>query len=151
MIAGKDDPVAWLHENIEVRFPENSEIMEIRLRGRNFFANDLKLVVDAVATAFENEVVAADRNRRLIERDVLARSLGNLREELRLKLEALQELKSAKNPDALNVMIQQAEVDTLKGIVRDLSRRLQIVDINAEAPKEWAQVQKLQPAVVTDE
>ena len=55
------DPVVWLQENLEVDFPEDGEILAIRLRGPEARSNDLVLIVDAVAKAYVDEVIFADR------------------------------------------------------------------------------------------
>jgi hypothetical protein len=154
ILAGKADPVEWLQEKIEVEFPRNTEILEIRLRDRTIFASDLKSVVDAVAMAYENEVVAAERNRGLIQRDSLARALSQLEDELSNKMHDLQGLKKElgdTSAESIDVTIRQRDIDSLFKIVEELDRRLEIEDVNAGAPRESAQVQKLQPAMLTNE
>ena len=59
------DPVAWLQENLEVDFPQDGEILAIRLRGPESHTNDLVLIVNEVTKAYEDEVVFADTQTRL--------------------------------------------------------------------------------------
>jgi hypothetical protein len=87
ILEGEDDPVSWLQENLEVEFPQNAEILSIRLRGTEGQANDLVQLVDAVADAYKKEVVSEMRQRRLTSRDLLARNLENLNGEIQKKFE----------------------------------------------------------------
>ena len=86
-IFGTQDPVEWLLEHLEVEFPQQSEILAIRLRGTEPQANDLRMIVDAVAKAYVNEVVYTGRQGRLASRDTLVRSLGKLNEVISRKLQ----------------------------------------------------------------
>ncbi|MEX2310383.1 MAG: hypothetical protein WD738_22640 [Pirellulales bacterium] len=79
--AGRGDPVAWLQDRLEVEFPQNSEILVIRLRGPDAQANDLVQIVDAVAKAYRDEVIYEEKQRRLASRDLFARSLENLKKQ----------------------------------------------------------------------
>src|SRR3954471_14718635 len=71
IFAGESDKEGWLHDHLEVQYPENGEILAIALRGPRSQANDLKLAVDAVTQAYKKEVLAAERQRRQGERDLL--------------------------------------------------------------------------------
>jgi capsular exopolysaccharide synthesis family protein len=85
MFAGEPDPVQWLQDHLRVEFPQQSEILSIALSGDDP-PEEQRLVVDAVAKAYENEVIYAGRQKRLAVRDALARSLGKLNKELNDKL-----------------------------------------------------------------
>ena len=57
IFAGLDDPVGWLEAHLEVAFPENGEILAIGLAGTEEQSDDIKSVVDAVAKAYQDEVL----------------------------------------------------------------------------------------------
>ena len=63
-MAGETDPVEWLQENLAVDFPQNGEILSISLSGDEL-SEDLVRLVDAVAKAYKDEVIGAERQRRL--------------------------------------------------------------------------------------
>jgi uncharacterized protein involved in exopolysaccharide biosynthesis len=86
IFAGESDPVQWLQDNLAVDFPQQSEILSISLSGDDP-SEDQRKVVDAVAKAYVNEVLFADRNRRLVMRDALSRSLSKIDDELKDKMD----------------------------------------------------------------
>lgn len=112
IFAGKGDPVQWLQDKLVVDFPQQSEILSISLSGDDSNA-DQKAVVDAVAAAYENEVVAAERGRRLVMRDALARTLGNVEDELKRKLDDFYGI--AKELGQSQASTRDAETDLLLG------------------------------------
>ena len=59
------DPIAWLQDRLDVEFPENAEILAIKLHGTEEQAPELVAIVDAVANAYQREVVADMRQRKL--------------------------------------------------------------------------------------
>ena len=81
-LAGESEPVEWLQENLVVDFPQNGEILSITLSG-NELPEELEILVDAVAKAYNDEVVDKLRQRQLANRDLLAGSLNKLNEELK--------------------------------------------------------------------
>ncbi len=108
VFAGRSDPVDWLQEHLEVGFPGNSEILEIKLRGTKSQAQDLVQIVDAVAAAYKKEVLGNDKSRHLAERDMLERSLQNLNAEIKRKYEDYLDIaKSMGRPDGDSGGIQQ--------------------------------------------
>ena len=76
-LAGETDPVEWLQDNLAVDFPQNGEILSITLSGDEL-PEDLVRLVDAVAKAYQDEVIEKERARRLANRDLLARNLEDL-------------------------------------------------------------------------
>ena len=49
-------------------------------------ADQLRQIVDAVATAYEKEVICTEQQRQLVRRDAMARKLRKLDEELTQKM-----------------------------------------------------------------
>lgn len=84
MFAGEPDPVIWLQDNLQVSFPQQSEILSISLTGDEP-PHELRQVVDAVAKAYREEVIYAEKQRRLTSADALARVSKKVREELETK------------------------------------------------------------------
>jgi capsular exopolysaccharide synthesis family protein len=82
ILAGESDPVQWLQENLMVQFPEEGEILSIGLSGEENYQTDLVTLVDAVANAYQREVVDREKQRKLNTRDLLARSLTNSKDEI---------------------------------------------------------------------
>lgn len=87
ILRAQKDPVDWLQDRLEVDFPENAEILAIRLHGTEEQAEDLIRIVDAVAAAYQREVIFELRQRRLGTRDMLARNLEDLNHEIKHKLD----------------------------------------------------------------
>lgn len=86
-ILAREDPVAWLQDHLESDFPQDAEILSIRLHGIEEQADELVKVVDAVAKAYKDEVVNSRRQKRYADRDLLARSLENLNNEIKRKMD----------------------------------------------------------------
>ncbi len=120
IFAGEAEPVQWLQNNLAVDFPNQSEILSISLSGSDS-SSDQKLVVDAVAKAYLDEVVYKERQERLIVNDALARSYGKLKDELRLKLDDYYSIaKDLGAPDAVN---RDAKTDLLMREITDLQKK----------------------------
>jgi succinoglycan biosynthesis transport protein ExoP len=87
VFAGVIDPEEWLKDHLDVDYPENGELLAISIRGPASQANDLRLVVDAVAEAYVKEVISKEKLRKLTIRDMLEHSLQNLNAEIKRKYE----------------------------------------------------------------
>ena len=80
IFAKQGDPVEWLQGNLRVDFPQQGEILSISLVGSP--PEDLVELIDAIAKAYRDEVIYEEKQRRLATRDLLARSLDNLKKEI---------------------------------------------------------------------
>jgi capsular exopolysaccharide synthesis family protein len=85
ILAGERDKEEWLQEHLDVEFPVNGEILSISLTGKP--PEDLVALVDAVAEAYNREVIGKEKSRKLTIRDMVERSLLNLNEEIKHKYE----------------------------------------------------------------
>lgn len=85
-LAGHPEPVEWLQDSLVVDFPQNGELLSISLSD-NALAEDLVALVNAVAKAYKDEVISGQQQRRLANRDLLARNLENLNAEIKRKLD----------------------------------------------------------------
>jgi hypothetical protein len=94
VFADEPYPVEWLQENIEVDFPQQGEILSISISAESP-PEDLEILVNAIATAYEEEVIYDAKSRKLQTRDLLAKSLQTIEkeieEELRLYLSMAKE------------------------------------------------------------
>jgi hypothetical protein len=93
MLASADDPVGLLAQRLEVGFYPGSEILYVRMGcTRGDEANQAVKIVDAVAKAYEDEVVFKERQRQAGTHDLLARAYKKLQEEMRRNMEDYQEI-----------------------------------------------------------
>jgi hypothetical protein len=86
MLQRRTDPVQWLEQNLDVSFPQNGSLLSISLSGDESEKEELITIVDAVARAYQNEVIGGNRQERLMTRDLLSRNLDNLNSEIKRKL-----------------------------------------------------------------
>jgi capsular polysaccharide biosynthesis protein len=85
ILADESDKEEWLQENLEVEFPQNGELLAISLTGTP--PEDLETLVNAVAEAYDREVISREKQRKLTIKDMLERSLQNLNADIKRKFE----------------------------------------------------------------
>lgn len=83
MVEQEPDPVAWLQSALSVNFPDNAEIMEVRLSGENSQA--ISKIVNAVVQAYMDEVVDAEAISRTTRLSSLERAYSETENDLRSK------------------------------------------------------------------
>jgi capsular exopolysaccharide synthesis family protein len=104
-----EKPIDWLNERLEVTYPQQGEYLTISLTGPEL-PDDLVKLVQAVADAYEAEVLFKDDARRLGTRDQLNKSLKKIQEEIRQKWEVYMDIaREAENP-AVTVRDSQTEI-----------------------------------------
>ena len=116
VLAGEPDKVQWLMDELSPYFQNNSEILSISLTGDSKYAEELRQLVNAVAKAYENEVVFKEDQRRGLLRDALARSLSKISEEIKSKLDEHNEL-----AEELHVVDARQRDPEAELLMRDLS------------------------------
>jgi capsular exopolysaccharide synthesis family protein len=119
-LAGEPDPVEWLQENLIVDFPQNGEILAISLTD-DVLTEDLVRLVDAVAKAYKDEVIGAERQRRLATRDLLNRNLENLNGEIKSGMEEY--LAIAKDSGRSQGSQRDAETEILLRNIAEISKK----------------------------
>ena len=94
----------WRHlsEELEVNFPQDSEVMRVSLSGSSP-TEELKLIIEAVSKAYEDEVLFKYKSERLRPRDILVRSLAKLNKEVLRKSEQLEGILKDKGDGFSNV------------------------------------------------
>jgi hypothetical protein len=126
LFAGVDDAEAWLQDHLEVSYPQDGEILAISLSGPKSQAADLCLAVDAIADAYNKEVLAKEKGRRLICKDMLERSLQNLNTEIKRKYEDYLELEKAlgksDGPMSIEQQISMKRLDRIDAEMDELER-----------------------------
>jgi hypothetical protein len=147
VFTGIRDPVTWLQQRLKVEFPHQGEILAISLRGPESQAPDLQRIVDAVAKAYQEEVINAERTRRLGTRDLKTMLLKKLRNEIEVQMKRLNEMmaESGESKASVDVRLRQLELDVLTGLLSEGQLELQRMDIEANAP---SRIRQVQPAVV---
>lgn len=63
IIRNRKEPLDWLSEHLEVTFPDDAQVMQVRISGAD--AKDCAVLVNAVVDTYYVEVVEAERKRRL--------------------------------------------------------------------------------------
>jgi len=121
---GQQDPVAWLQDNLVVEFPADAEILSISLSGTEWQQKDIIQIVDAVANAYQGEVIDRERQRMLSRRDLLDRNVSNLREEIKRKTDEFLDIarEAGKLEDGGAQVRQQIEMKRLDRIDDELIR-----------------------------
>jgi hypothetical protein len=121
---GNQDPVEWLQKNLVVEFPDNAEILSITLPGTKSQQQDLVQIVNAVAKAYQEAVVDSRRQRRLSNRDLLARNLQNLNQEIARKMEELFEIarESGRTDHDSGQVLQKLEMKRLERLDEEIIR-----------------------------
>jgi len=123
ILAGETDKVQWLTDELSPSFPQNSELLSITITGDSHDQEDLRQLVNAVAAAYENEVVFKEEQRRDVLRDALATSLAKISQEIKTKLDEHNALAEElgvvdarqRDPEAEMLMRELAEEQKSKG------------------------------------
>ena len=148
VVAAQADVVAWLADQLEAEYLLDSDVLAIRMRGTEGQTPDLRLLVDAVCRAYQNEVVFAEDQRRQVVRDAKAKSTAKLRQEITEKMEMLGQIKANSDTFSPEAKVMEMELEVLFGIWQNLIRSVELHDVDAAAPP---RIRPLQPATVRRE
>jgi hypothetical protein len=116
------EPTAWLAENLEVGFPNDSELLSISLVGPDGFATDLATLVDAVANAYQDEVLYKEKQRHFSERDMAASTLSQLNKEIKDKRELFRDIASESSLEGNSALNREVLMRRLDRIESELIR-----------------------------
>jgi succinoglycan biosynthesis transport protein ExoP len=137
VFAGVRDHEEWLQEHLEVNYPQNGEILAISLRGPKSQANELRMIVDAVAEAYKTEVLGAEKSRQLNQRDMLERSLQNLNGEIKRKyedyLDIAKGLGQVEGSTGIQQQLDTKRLDRIDEELAQLERELLKIEIGGDA------------------
>jgi hypothetical protein len=146
-----EDPVKWLQENLKVEFLKEGEILSISLEGPEEQSEELKLIVDAVAKAYTDEVLYKIAQENLVVQDVKVKIASKLAEQIDRKLreseasDATSDVKTIDikaTPDWSDITLQRIDLSILIETYRDVRRSLEHDEIEAKAPSSIKQVQQ---------
>jgi succinoglycan biosynthesis transport protein ExoP len=151
VFAGVRNPEEWLQDHVNVSFPENGEVLAISLSGPESQAHDLSVIVDAVAGAYNKEVIGKEKSRRLNVRDMMERTLQNLNGDIKRKLEDYLDIAKGmdkptgekdfrtqldlKRMDRIDEELAQLDRDKLKMEISSNSKDSKFVDARIEQLK----------------
>jgi len=125
------DPVGWLSRGLQVTATPDSEVVQVKLRGQN--ADDVAKLVNAVTSAFLDDVVNKERTERLGRRDALEKKFKENMAELRARRETLNSLaRTLGTRDSAEVANQRGllldHVGTLRGMLTQTQREIAAID-----------------------
>ena len=109
LIRSEPDPVGWLKKELRVRFPDDAEILDIRLTGES--PKEVAGIVNAVVDAYLHEVVDVEHARRKERLNELTTVYAEQEKVIREKRNALADLADQLgtwNPEALSLKQQLA-------------------------------------------
>ena len=118
----EEKKVEYLQEELNIIFPDQSELMRVQLVGA-VPKEQLQTIVEAVCQAYYDQVVFAEQTSRLKPRDILAASQRKLNEEITRKLKAYydlmkeagrQPIASGPDPDTTLMMSEVKELQKQK-------------------------------------
>lgn len=127
------DPIGWLSRSLQVTAPGESEVVQVRLRGKN--PTDVAKIVNAVVSSFLDDIVNKDRTERLGRRDALEKKFKENMAELRTRRETLNSLaRTLGTRDSNEVATQRGLLLDHLGLLRGMVAQTQrsITEIDAE-------------------
>lgn len=125
------DPIDWLSRALVVSAAPESEVVQVRLRGKQ--ADDVAKILNAVITSFLDDIVNKDRIERLGRRDALEKKFKENMAELRTRRETLNNLaRTLGTRDSSEVATQRGllmdHVSTLRGLLVQTQRDITAID-----------------------
>jgi beta-lactamase regulating signal transducer with metallopeptidase domain len=125
IVKSQRSPIAWLQKSLQVGFYPDTEILFVTLPTTNADAEQSRSLVDAVVSSYLEEVVTAERHRRSEAREMLARTLQKLENELKEKMDEFyaiaKELEAADDSGSGQLM-QQLDLRRLDRVETELMR-----------------------------
>jgi capsular exopolysaccharide synthesis family protein len=125
------DPIGWLSRGLLVTAAPESEVVQVRLRGKK--AEDVAKILNAVINSFLDDIVNKDRTERLSRRDALEKKFKENMNELRERRETMNNLaKTLGTRDSAEVANQRGllmdHVGTLRGLLAQTQRDIAAID-----------------------
>jgi capsular exopolysaccharide synthesis family protein len=125
------DPIDWLSRALVVSAAPESEVVQVRLRGKQ--ADDVAKILNAVITSFLDDIVNKDRIERLGRRDALEKKFKENMAELRTRRETLNNLaRTLGTRDSSEVSTQRGllmdHLNTLRGLLVQTQRDITAID-----------------------
>lgn len=120
VVKNEADPAEWLEKNLEVSFPQGSELLTVSLTNAN--PDVLEPIVNAVVTAYIERVVEYDHQTRITRLEQLRKLYNQYQDELRTKRASLRQLSGNIGTEdrATIALKQQFMQEALQNLRRDL-------------------------------
>jgi hypothetical protein len=128
MLKSAKDPVGFLAQRLEVGFYPGSEILYVRMGFSHTdefaLAKQAVQIVDAVAKAYEEEVIFKEKQRQLSASDLLAKNYKTLTDEIRRKMEDYQQIvrEAGRVESGAGQVAQQLDIRRLERVEEELMR-----------------------------
>jgi len=131
LLETENDQVGWLSRKLQVVAPPESEVVQVKLRGKN--AQDVAKIVNAVTSSFLDDVVNKDRSEKLTRRDALEKKFKENMSQQRERRETLNNLaRTLGTRDSSEVATQRGllmdHVSTLRGLLTQTQREIKAID-----------------------
>ena len=144
LIQRHPDALGMLRKSIDVTFPGDSEIMQIRMVADDVHIDEAVKLVNAVQQAYLERVVFKDREERLRTKAIFERSFRELVDQTVTKAEKLRELRhEASGKPSVEINQRQRELKVLRELVDEMRMKIERMEINLASPD---RIQKLQDA-----
>ena len=129
--AQDEDPVGWLTRSIQVTAPMESEVVQVRLRGKN--AADVAKIVNAVTSSYLEDIVNKERSEGLGRRDALEKKYKENVADMRQQRETFNSLaRTLGTGNGAEVITQRAllldHLGTLRAQLSQTQRDLTAID-----------------------
>jgi hypothetical protein len=134
LVKQQKDSVAWLSENLQVDFPNDSEIMRVWLPGKP--SKELASLLNALADAYLREIVNKERIEQSKRLDMLRGTLVQYDNMLRNKRSALRPLaeQAGSNDSQKLALMQKLALDQLDAV------RKELLQVNSELRKTKSEI-----------
>lgn len=131
LLKEQENKLDWLSRNLRVVMPTESEVVQVKLRGR--YPQDLAQIVNAVVNSYLRDVVNKERVERLERRDQLEKKYRENMAEVRTRLDTYHNLaKSLGAADVAEVAVQREllaeHLSSLRSQIGTYQRDLALID-----------------------
>src|SRR5262249_5464509 len=132
MLRNEKEPIQFLTDEIAVVSPLESEVLLIKMRGRD--KQQLVKIVNAVHDTAIDKINEGERQKLLGTAELLQRTIKEKEEEIRTKLRSLAEVKKTSNSadrEDVKFKLQQLSIysSTLQQTIKSMQQKL--MDVNA--------------------
>jgi capsular exopolysaccharide synthesis family protein len=144
MLEDKKDPIGWLKENLQVTFVNDSEMMEISLRGE--FPKELASLVNAIKQAYMEEVVNVEHKRRVGRYEKLRTLSKQFAKKLESRGDAMRKLAETVGSDDRHTLAlrQQYSLEHLASL------RKELLEVQSQRRKAEALLKARRPEAVQE-
>jgi len=148
-IRSESDPISWLQKKLEIKFPDDSEIMEVSLALID--GKSAKKIVDAVVATYYEEVVMAELDDRMKRASNLERVHAEAENKSRQKRAELQNaVDQLGSGDSSSLNLAQQSAMQQYGLIRSELTKVQFDLMRAEGETKYRQQARQNGASTSD-